>query len=45
MVWVGRYIKKYPAQKREIPGGRVFLSILILMILVELGIEIYQILA
>jgi tyrosine-specific transport protein len=48
MVWVGRYIKKYdrdplvPGGRGMVPGGRAFLSILILFVLVELGIEISQ---
>jgi tyrosine-specific transport protein len=41
MVWVGRYIKKYD-YKPLIPGGKPFLAILILFVLVELGIEITQ---
>ncbi|MBM3207733.1 MAG: tyrosine transporter [Chlamydiae bacterium] len=42
MVWVGRYIKKLPLQKRGLPGGRILLSLLITFILIELGIEIFQ---
>ncbi len=41
MVWVGRYIKKYD-RNPLIPGGKPFLAILILFVLVELGIEITQ---
>lgn len=41
MVWIGRYIKKY-SPTPQIPGGRPFLSLLILFVLVELGIEISQ---
>jgi tyrosine-specific transport protein len=41
MVWVGRYIKKYE-RKPLISGGKPFLAILILFVLVELGIEITQ---
>lgn len=41
MVWVGRYIKK---QKNtpQVPGGKPFLLLLVLFVLVELGIQIYQ---
>jgi tyrosine-specific transport protein len=41
MVWVGRYIKKY-GHNPLIPGGKAFLMILILFVLVELGIEVTQ---
>jgi tyrosine-specific transport protein len=41
MVWVGRYIKKYD-RNPLIPGGKPFLAILILFVLVELGIEVTQ---
>lgn len=40
MAWVGRYIKKYPKETRQLPGGKVLLSILILFIIFELGIEL-----
>lgn len=39
MVWIGRYRDKYKTGK-QIPGGRVFLSLLILFIVAELGIEL-----
>jgi tyrosine-specific transport protein len=41
MVWIGRYIKKYDYHPL-VPGGKTFLAILILFVLVELGIEITQ---
>ncbi len=41
MVWVGRYIKKQ-GHNPQIPGGKVFLSVLVLFVLVELGIQITQ---
>lgn len=39
MVWVGRYIKKYP-YKPQVPGGKSLLCLLSLFILIELSIEI-----
>lgn len=42
MVWIGRYVKKYPKEHRQLPGGRAMLSLLIFFILVELGIELFQ---
>lgn len=41
MVWVGRYIKKH-TRNQQIPGGKPFLVVLILFVLVELGMEITQ---
>lgn len=41
MVWIGRYIKKYD-HFPLIPGGKPFLAILILFVLIELGVEITQ---
>jgi tyrosine-specific transport protein len=41
MVWIGRYIKKYD-YRPLVPGGKAFLAILILFVLIELGIEITQ---
>jgi tyrosine-specific transport protein len=41
MVWVGRYIKKlghYP----QIPGGKALLATLVVFVLIELGIEVFQ---
>jgi tyrosine-specific transport protein len=42
MVWIGRYVKKYPRAEKRLPGGRAMLSLLIFFILFELGIEIFQ---
>jgi len=39
MVWIGRYRKGHTTGK-QIPGGRIFLSILIFFIIIELGVEI-----
>jgi tyrosine-specific transport protein len=41
MVWVGRYLKRLQPH-RLVPGGRAFLTLLILFVLVELSIEISQ---
>lgn len=41
MVWVGRYKKRY-LYEPQIRGGRAFLSLLVVFILIELGIEISQ---
>jgi tyrosine-specific transport protein len=41
MAWVGRYIKKYE-RNPQIPGGKAFLAMLILFVLVELTVEITQ---
>jgi len=40
MVWVGRYIKKYEREERQLFGGRAMLSLLMLFIFVELVLEI-----
>ena len=40
MAWVGRYIKKYPHDTRQLFGGRAMLALLILFVAIELGIEI-----
>jgi tyrosine-specific transport protein len=42
MVLIGRYIKKYK-HCPLIPGGKVFFTLLILFVLVELGIEVMQV--
>ena len=42
MVWIGRYIKKYPKAEKRLPGGRAMLCLLIFFILLELGIELFQ---
>lgn len=39
MVWIGRY-KRGHTTGQQIPGGKVFLSTLIVFILIELGIEL-----
>ncbi|MBI2810791.1 MAG: tyrosine transporter, partial [Candidatus Melainabacteria bacterium] len=41
MVWVGRYMKKYERHP-QIPGGKPFLAMLVVFILIELGIETFQ---
>ncbi|MEM8728095.1 MAG: aromatic amino acid transport family protein, partial [Chlamydiota bacterium] len=40
MVWVGRYFKKYPALTRQLPGGKILLSLLIVFVIFELVIEL-----
>jgi len=40
MVWIGRYRKGY-STGRQIPGGKVFLGFLILLMISELGLEIF----
>ncbi len=41
MVWIGRHVKKYrPAP--QMPGGRIFFSVLILFVVVELALQIAQ---
>jgi len=42
MAWIGRYKMKYDRTTQQIPGGKPFLTILMLFIFVELGIEVYQ---
>ena len=42
MAWIGRYVKKYPREGRQLPGGRAMLSLLIFFILIELGIQFFQ---
>ncbi len=41
MVWVGRYIKRYE-HNFQLPGGKPFLALLILFILVELSLETFS---
>lgn len=41
MVWVGRYIKKQ-GHKPQIPGGKPFLALLVVFVLIELGIQVIQ---
>lgn len=40
MVWVGRYNKKYKPYDAKLKGGKVTLSILILLVFVELGLQV-----
>lgn len=40
MVWVGRYKKKYGRTHQQLPGGKVFLAVLITFVVIEIGIEI-----
>src|SRR3990172_6669527 len=42
MAWIGRYKMKYDRTTQQLPGGKPFLTILMLFIFVELGIEVYQ---
>jgi tyrosine-specific transport protein len=44
MAWVSRYSKKHREKPREVQlfGGRIMLSLLILFVVIELAIEIYQ---
>lgn len=41
MVWVGRYFKKLK-HNIQVPGGKALLATLILFVLIELGIEVFQ---
>lgn len=40
MVWVGRYLKKYENQQRQLPGGKLVLSALMLFTFVELILQV-----
>lgn len=42
LAWVGRYIKRYPEQKPQLPGGKPILVLLMLFALFILGGEIFQ---
>lgn len=42
MAWIGRYVKEYPHENRMVPGGKIFLSILILFVILEIGLEVVQ---
>lgn len=42
MVWEGRYHKEYPILCKQLPGGKIVLSLLILFVVVEVGIELFQ---
>lgn len=39
MVWVGRYFKGYPEIQKQLPGGRILLSLLGIFVVFELVIE------
>ncbi|MBS0630243.1 MAG: tyrosine transporter [Verrucomicrobia bacterium] len=39
MAWIGRYHKKYKGGQ-QIPGGKIFLATLMLLIVLELGLEV-----
>lgn len=41
MAWVGRYQRGYP-QLKLIPGGKAFLLLLVLFVILELGIQTYS---
>lgn len=40
MAWVGRYVKKYEHQNRQLPGGKPVLSVLMLFVFVELILQV-----
>lgn len=42
LVWVGRYVKCYPEQHPQLPGGRPLLACLMIFALFILGAEILQ---
>jgi tyrosine-specific transport protein len=42
MVWVCRYIKHYPKDTRQLPGGKLFLIVLMLIAIFILGGEVLQ---
>ncbi len=42
MVWMGRYVKKYPQTQRQLFGGKIMLSFLFLFVILELALEIRQ---
>lgn len=42
MVWSGRYIKKYKQDYQQIPGGKFFLSFLIILACLEIVAEIVE---
>jgi len=41
MVWVGRYIKKYPKRSDALFGGKPLLALLILLTVTELGLDLF----
>ncbi|GAB4186456.1 MAG: aromatic amino acid transport family protein [Simkaniaceae bacterium] len=42
MAWVGRYKKGYPALSKQLPGGKVALTLLFIFVGLELIIEVLQ---
>lgn len=40
MVWVGRYVKKYPIYHQQVPGGKSILALLIACVLLELLLQV-----
>lgn len=42
LVWVGRYIKKYPKDTKQLPGGKPLLAVLMLLALSIIVGQIYQ---
>lgn len=42
LVWVGRYIKRYPQERTQLPGGKASLIFLMALALVILAAEIIQ---
>jgi tyrosine-specific transport protein len=42
LAWVGRYIKRYPQDRPQLPGGKAFLLLLMVFALFILGAEIVQ---
>ncbi len=43
MVWVGRYIKKYKEHDRQLSGGKLMLSVLMLFVFVELVLQVMNV--
>lgn len=42
MVWVGRYLKKYPSDTRQLPGGKIMLIVLMVFAMFILTGEMIQ---
>lgn len=42
MAWVGRYVKGYSKENRQLFGGKVFLSFLMFFVVVELALQFSQ---
>ena len=40
MVWIGRYVKRYERQNRQLPGGKFALSLLMLFVFGELILQV-----